>query len=327
MSDGFVRVREAPDGKLIDNEVVTRGGQDYLRQRVQIAGAADGDEAEVAGGRLKVDATAVVAGVVSVSNMIAAVETGLAKEHVTAASPHAARLSDGAAFYKATTPSDTQPISASALPLPTGAATAVNQATIIAGLSSILTELGQKTEPADAQHVVVDSSALPSGAGTEATLAAILTELGQKTEPANQQHTIVDSSALPTGAATEATLATRATTTDVQAVRDRLPSVFTGGGGVKVGVVDALPVGTNTIGKIDVNRNAFATLLKFEASSGEELRRDETATDDYHGRAADGAAEASTVWEIVRFYKDVLGKVTRTRYRTGVAWSSRTSGW
>lgn len=51
----------------------------------------------------------------------------------TAASPSAARLSDGAAFYKATTPSDTQPISAASLPLPSGAATeAGNLATIAA---------------------------------------------------------------------------------------------------------------------------------------------------------------------------------------------------
>lgn len=34
-----------------------------------------------------------------------------AQEHVAAASPHAVRLTDGAAFYKATTPSDTQPVS------------------------------------------------------------------------------------------------------------------------------------------------------------------------------------------------------------------------
>lgn len=46
-----------------------------------------------------------------------------AVEHTAADSPHAARLTDGSAFYKPTTPSDTQPISAAALPLPSGAAT------------------------------------------------------------------------------------------------------------------------------------------------------------------------------------------------------------
>lgn len=37
----------------------------------------------------------------------------------------------------------------------------------------------------------------------------------------------------------------------VAAVRDRLPGAFTGGGGVKVGVVDALPAGSATVGKVD----------------------------------------------------------------------------
>lgn len=63
------------------------------------------------------------------------------QEHVTAASPHAARLSDGTAFYKATTPADTQPVSAVSLPLPTGAATAANQATANASLASIDSKL------------------------------------------------------------------------------------------------------------------------------------------------------------------------------------------
>lgn len=42
----------------------------------------------------------------------------------------AARLHDGSAFYKATTPSDTQPVSATALPLPAGAATETTLAAI-----------------------------------------------------------------------------------------------------------------------------------------------------------------------------------------------------
>ncbi len=37
--------------------------------------------------------------------------SGAAQEHTTAASPHATRLTDGTAFYKATTPADTQPVS------------------------------------------------------------------------------------------------------------------------------------------------------------------------------------------------------------------------
>src|SRR5581483_3083140 len=37
--------------------------------------------------------------------------TGASQEHTTAASPHAVRLTDGVAFFKPTTPSDTQPVS------------------------------------------------------------------------------------------------------------------------------------------------------------------------------------------------------------------------
>jgi hypothetical protein len=37
---------------------------------------------------------------------------------------------------------------------------------------------------------------------------------------------------------------------DVNAVRDRLPEAFTAGGGLKVGLVDALPAGTNAIGTV-----------------------------------------------------------------------------
>jgi hypothetical protein len=54
-------------------------------------------------------------------------------------------------------------------------------------------------------QVDVVSSALPTGAATETTLASILTELGQKTEPANQQHVIVDSGAGLTDAQLRAT--------------------------------------------------------------------------------------------------------------------------
>jgi hypothetical protein len=51
------------------------------------------------------------AGTFAVSATSLPLPTAASQEHVAAASPHAARLSDGAAFYKATTPSDTQPVS------------------------------------------------------------------------------------------------------------------------------------------------------------------------------------------------------------------------
>lgn len=57
-------------------------------------------------------------------------------------------------------------VTQTAQPLPTGAATAANQATVITALAALQTELNQKTEPANQQHVIVDSSALPTGAAT-----------------------------------------------------------------------------------------------------------------------------------------------------------------
>lgn len=72
--------------------------------------------------------------------------------------------------------------------------------------------------------------------------------------------------------------------------------------------------------------SAFARLLKFEPQVGEEVRRAETTTDDYHGAAPDGSATNEAVWNVVRFYK-TAGAVTRVRYREGVVWDDRTAGW
>ena len=74
---------------------------------------------------------------------------GRAAEHITAGSPHSVRLTDGTAFYKGTTPADTQPVSAASLPLPAGAATettlaAVNTATgSTADADTALTVIGR----------------------------------------------------------------------------------------------------------------------------------------------------------------------------------------
>lgn len=70
----------------------------------------------------------------------------------------------------------------------------------------------------------------------------------------------------------------------------------------------------------------FARLLKFEPLAGEEIRRDETVTDDYHGAAPDGTATSAASWRVARFYKSA-GLITRVRYRTGVVWDNRTAGW
>ena len=67
----------------------------------------------------------------------------------------------------------TQPVSATSLPLPTGAATAAKQDTEIASLASI----DGKITAVNTGAVVVSGSSLPTGAATEATLASMLTAL------------------------------------------------------------------------------------------------------------------------------------------------------
>lgn len=111
-----------------------------------------------------------------------------AQDRTTAAAPGAVRLSDGAAFYKPTTPSDTQPVSAAALPLPSGAATettlaamntkipaspATDRSTAAAPFATRLTDgtsFYKGTTPADTQPISAAALPLPSGAAQDATL-------------------------------------------------------------------------------------------------------------------------------------------------------------
>lgn len=131
--------------------------------------------------------------------------------------------------------SETQPVSAASLPLPSGASTeakqdaAITQLTSIAGedfatqttLAALLVELQAKADLAETQPVSAASLPLPTGAATEATLssldgkdfatqttlAALLTELQAKADLSETQPVSAASLPLPTGAATEATLA------------------------------------------------------------------------------------------------------------------------
>ncbi len=74
--------------------------------------------------------------------------------------------------------------------------------------------------------------------------------------------------------------------------------------------------------------NPFATLVKYEAREGKELRRVEEGDYAYHGRADDGAVTTQGVWEIVRFHTDPGTEELRTQYRKDVAWTNRaTAGW
>lgn len=171
------------------------------------------------------------------------------------------------------TGSTTQPISAAALPLPAGAATAAHQVTGNAELLAI----NGKIVTVDTGNVTVVSSALPTGASTSAlqtsgnaSLTSIdgkLNSLGQKAMAASapvviasDQSTLpvsVASLPLPSGAATEATLASidgKIVTVDTGAVTisTALPAGSNNIGDVDVLSLPSIPAGTNNIGDVDV---------------------------------------------------------------------------
>jgi arginine repressor len=67
---------------------------------------------------------------------------------------------------------ETQPVSAAALPLPAGASTEAKQDSAITVLGNLLTELQAKADLTETQPVSLASQPLPTGAATEATLEA-----------------------------------------------------------------------------------------------------------------------------------------------------------
>jgi hypothetical protein len=83
------------------------------------------------------------------------------------AAPHAQPLTDAQLRAAAV------PVSAAALPLPAGASTETTLAAVVTALGQILTELGAKTEPADAQAVSAVALPLPTGAATAAGVAEV----------------------------------------------------------------------------------------------------------------------------------------------------------
>lgn len=131
-----------------------------------------------------------------------------AQDRATATAPNSARLSDGTSFYKATTPSDTQPMSAVALPLPSGAAIAANQTTANASLSSIDGKLSsplpvsgtffQATQPVSISGTVPVSGAL-TDTQLRASAVPVSGSFFQVTQPISAA-----SLPLPSGAATSA---------------------------------------------------------------------------------------------------------------------------
>ena len=184
-------------------------------------------------GRVPVDGSGVtqpVSGTVTVSNMVSqgltdaqiratplpvsgTVSTGLSQP-LTDTQLRATPVPVSGTFWQAT-----QPVSASSLPLPTGAAT---EATI----GSILTELQSHATLADTQPVSAASLPLPTGASTEATLSSILTELQGKADLAETQPVSAASLPLPTGAATSANQTTA--NSSLSSVDGKLPSLSGG---------------------------------------------------------------------------------------------------
>lgn len=146
----------------------------------------------------------------------------------------------------------TQAISATSLPLPTGAATDAELVTIAADIAA-------QAKLTDTQPVSLASQPLPTGASTEATLALIKAKtdnldvaLSTRSKPADQQHVIVDT--ITPALALDATVngllkpaSTLAGVTTVAAV---------------TAITNPLPAGTNLIGHVDVDVITPPTLTK-----------------------------------------------------------------
>lgn len=100
---------------------------------------------------------------------------GAGADHTLPDDPGSVRLSDGTAFYKPTTPQDTQPVSLAAQPLPTGAATEATAAAIKAGTDKIPAAPSQEHTTATSPHAV----RLSNGAGFIAPTTPADTQLVQ----------------------------------------------------------------------------------------------------------------------------------------------------
>lgn len=176
------------------------------------------------------------------------------EDRVLATNAHAARLTDGVSFYKATTPADTQPVSATSLPLPTGASTETTLAAIntkipaapsTAGLqtagNSSLSSIDTKT-PALGQAVMASSvpvaiasnqSAIPiSGTVTVNQPVAVTDNGGSITVDGTVSSTqsgtwnitnVSGTISLPTGASTSALQTT--TNSSLSSIDSKTPSL------------------------------------------------------------------------------------------------------
>jgi hypothetical protein len=142
-----------------------------------------------------------------------------ATDRATAAAPNSARLSDGTSFYKATTPSDTQPVSAASLPLPSGAATETTLGTRLSE-SDFDTKIGSLTETAPATDTA--SSGLN---GRLQRIAQRLTSLIALVPASLGQKTMANSFAV-TVASDQSSLSTLASQGTAAAATAGWPTIF-----------------------------------------------------------------------------------------------------
>lgn len=203
------------------------------------------------------------------SNILSALDVNLstrAADRTTAASPFSFRLSDGTSFYKPTTPSDTQPISAASLPLPTGAAT-----------ESTLSFLNGKIPTSPSQeHTTAGSPTsvrISTGAAfVDPTQIRALTSSDVVTAIlAGIPNVSVSSSVLPTGAATSANQTTA--NTSLSAIQTSVAStaasaasidskITTTGNGIKIDIqASILPTGASTSGLQTSGNSSLSSIL------------------------------------------------------------------
>ncbi len=310
MADDVVQLDPDGTGKKVDNESLTVGANTVYRQRTQIAGVAAAEIARVqatapAGTEQGLVVRPIPSGTQPVSAAalplpagaateatVAGIKTGTDKipaspstDRTTAAGPFATRLSDGAAFYKATTPADTQPISAASLPLPAGAATAALQTQPGVDIGDVTVNNAAGASAVNIQDggnsITVDAASLPlpTGASTLAEQQTQTTHLatiaGDTTDIETAVELIDDTVAtLGTATYTEATTkgivigAVRrdADTTLVDTTNEIAPLQVDANGRLKVeafsgetlpisgsvSVTGALPAGDNNVGNVDI---------------------------------------------------------------------------
>lgn len=217
----------AADGAALPAEVKVVAGYDGAAVQV-IKTDANGElQVDVLSSALPTGASTAAnqaTGNASLASIDSKIPASPSQEHTTAGSPHSTRLTDGTTFYKATTPSDTQPISAASLPLPTGASSASNQ-----------TNGSQKSQIVDGSGNVIGATSnaldvhIKSGVTLEVNLDNANDDVlvygydgavnrALKTDASGELQVDVLSSALPSGASTLAEQQTQ--TTSLQLLDD-----------------------------------------------------------------------------------------------------------